>query len=135
MNDRAILNIGTRANPDLVNIPAHSAIIPDIGILTDFNITDYACGWCDKCTVVDFGHDTLIRKDELAQPVFSIINLRLKTDRNLVGLYKAICNVNILEVHPKKLDISVTKVKAFRNFYIYSFYTGRNFKNIVYMDF
>lgn len=64
MDDGAVLNVGARADFDVVDIPAQGATIPDTAIRADFDITNNGGVFGDKRVFVNFREDFSVGRDD-----------------------------------------------------------------------
>ena len=64
MNDSAILNIGARADANLIDIATKHAAEPDRTARADFDVADHDCARRNKGRRVNFRHDAAIREED-----------------------------------------------------------------------
>ncbi len=66
MDDGAVLNVCVFADPDIIDIAAQDAVVPDVAALPDLHVADDAGRRGDEGGLMDFRHDAAVGVDESA---------------------------------------------------------------------
>ena len=64
MNDRTILDIGFLPDPDIVHIPPQDAVVPDAGLVADFDIANHRGVLGQEYVFADHRHFAFVGEDQ-----------------------------------------------------------------------